>query len=164
MKALRRLWISRPIGEESKQALPQATFSAQMIVIEEVCKKYACACTVKTATKPSQPIEKSNAGAGLLTQVIVAKYADHLPLHRQAKMFRRSGVDLPVQTMCGWMGQCADLLHPLYERMKSFVLESKVVRSANAPVKSTNDRNRTETRKGRILALSSGSKSSGGGV
>jgi transposase len=41
-------------------------------VIENVCRKYACSCTVKT---------------GLLTQVIVAKYADHLPLHRQAKMF-----------------------------------------------------------------------------
>jgi transposase len=35
--------------------------------------------------------------------VIVAKYADHLPLHRQAKMFRRFGVDLSDQTMCGWV-------------------------------------------------------------
>jgi hypothetical protein len=46
-------------------------------VIEDVCKKYSCACTVKTAGKPSQPIEKSTAGASLLTQVIVAKHADH---------------------------------------------------------------------------------------
>ena len=76
-----------------------------MIVIEDICKKYACACTVKTATKPSQPIEKSNAGAGLLTQVIVAKYADHLPLHRQAKMFRRWGVDLPTKR---WAAGCGN--------------------------------------------------------
>jgi transposase len=48
-----------------------------VIVIEEVCKKYACCCTVKTTTKPLQPIGKSNAGTGLLTPVIVAKYADH---------------------------------------------------------------------------------------
>ena len=137
----------RPIGEESSERYEY--IPAQVIVIEEVCKKYACACTVKTATKPSQPIEKSNAGAGLLTQVIVAKYADHLPLHRQAKMFRRSGVDFPVQTMCGWMGQCADLLHPLYERMKSFVLESKVVGTDDTPVKVL-DRNLPQTRKGRI--------------
>ncbi len=46
---------------------------------------------MKTAGKPSQPIEKSTAGASLLTQVIVAKYADHLPLHRQAKIFNRFG-------------------------------------------------------------------------
>jgi transposase len=52
-----------------------------------VCKKYACACTVRTATKPPQPIEKSTAGASLLAQVIVSKFADHLPLHRQEKIF-----------------------------------------------------------------------------
>ncbi len=71
-------------------------------------------CTVKTAGKPAQPIEKSTAGASLLAQVIVAKYADHLPLHRQAKIFSRFGVELSDKTMCGWMGQCADLLDPLY--------------------------------------------------
>jgi transposase len=43
-----------------------------------VCKKYACACTVRTATKPPQPIEKSTACASLVAQVIVAKTADHL--------------------------------------------------------------------------------------
>jgi transposase len=67
---------------------------------------------VKTAGKPAQPIEKSTAGASQLTQVIVAKFADHLPLHRQAKIFRRFGVELSDRTMCGWMRQCADLLDP----------------------------------------------------
>src|SRR5208283_2563843 len=106
----------RPIGEESSERYEY--IPAQLTVIEDVCKKYACACTVKTATKPPQPIEKSTAGASLLTQVIVAKYADHLPLNRQEKIFRRFGVELPRQTMCGWMGQAAELLDPLYERAK----------------------------------------------
>ena len=82
---------------------------------------------MKTAGKPSQPIEKSTAGASLLTQVIVAKFADHLPLYRQAKIFRRFGVELSDRTMCGWMRQCADLLDPLYMKLKDFVLASKVV-------------------------------------
>ena len=73
----------RPIGEESSERYEY--IPAQLTVIEDVCKKYACACTVKTATKPPQPIEKSTAGASLLAQVIVAKTADHLPLHRQEK-------------------------------------------------------------------------------
>ena len=76
----------REFGEETSERYEY--IPAQLIVIEDVCKKYSCACTVKTAGKPSQPIEKSTAGASLLTQVIVAKYADHLPLHRQAKIFR----------------------------------------------------------------------------
>src|SRR5437868_14584691 len=89
--------------------------------------KYACACTVRTAGKPPQPIEKSIAGASLLAHVIVSKVADHLPLHRQAKMLRRHGVELSEQTMCGWMAQCAQLLDPLYARLKRCVLASKVV-------------------------------------
>jgi transposase len=137
----------RLIGEESSEHYEY--IPAQVIVIEDVCKKYACSCTIKTATKPSQPIEKSNAGPGLLTQVIVAKYADHLPLHRQAKMFLRSGVDFSVQTICGWVAQCAGLLDPLYERLKSFVLESKVVGTDDTPVKVL-DRDLPQTRKGRI--------------
>ena len=89
-----------------------------MKVIEDACFTYACACTVKTAIKPPQPIEKSTAAHRLLAQVIVSKLADHLPLHRQAKMFRRHGIEIAEQTMCGWMAQCAELLDPLYERLK----------------------------------------------
>jgi len=61
--------------------------------------KYACECTVKAADKPAQPIEKSTAGASVLAQVIVSKYADHLPLHRQERIFARYGVDLSRKTM-----------------------------------------------------------------
>jgi len=82
----------REFGEETSERYEY--IPAQLIVIEDVCKKYSCACTVKTAGKPSQPIEKSTAGASLLTQVIVSKYANHLPLHRQAKIFSRFGVEL----------------------------------------------------------------------
>jgi transposase len=137
----------REFGEETSERYEY--IPAQLIVIEDVCKKYSCDCTVKTAGKPSQPIEKSTAGAGLLAQVIVAKHADHLPLHRQAKIFRRFDVELSVQTMCGWMGQCAGLLDTLYLCLKDFVLSSKVVGTDDTPVKVL-DRNLPHTRKGRI--------------
>src|SRR5690242_9035093 len=78
---------------------------ASMKVIQDVCLKYACDCTVTTATKPPQPIEKSTAGASLLAQVIVAKWADHQPLHRQEKMFERHGIDISRKTMGGWMAR-----------------------------------------------------------
>jgi transposase len=122
---------------------------AQMKVVEDVCFTYACACTVKTAQKPTQPIEKSTAGASVLAQVIVAKFADHLPLHRQGKMFRRHGVEISDQTMCGWMAQCAALLEPLYGRLKRQVLASKVVRTDDTPIKVL-DRKLRQARKGRI--------------
>jgi len=79
---------------------------AQLKVIEDVRLKYACDCTVKTADKPAQPIEKSTAGASMLAQVIVSKFADHQPLHRQEKMFERHGVDLSRKTTGGRLAQC----------------------------------------------------------
>lgn len=137
----------RRIGEEVSERYEY--IPAQMKVIEDACFSYACACTVKTATKPAQPIEKSMAGASLLAQVIVSKWADHLPLHRQAKMFRRHGIELPDQTLCGWMAQCANLLEPLYERLKRHVLSSKVVGTDDTPVKVL-DRKLSQARKARI--------------
>jgi transposase len=123
----------RPIGEESSERYEY--IPAQLTVIEDICKKYACACTVKTATKPPQPIEKSTAGASLLAQVIVAKTADHLPLHRQEKIFQRHGVDISRKTMGGWLGQCADLLKPLYGSMKKALFQSKVIGTDDTSVK-----------------------------
>jgi transposase len=108
---------------------------ASLRVIQDVCLKYACDCTVKTAGKPLQPIEKSTAGASLLAQVIVSKFADHQPLHRQEKMWERHGVQISRKTMGGWMAQCAGLLDPLYRSMKKELLGSKVIGTDDTSVK-----------------------------
>ena len=120
-----------------------------MKVVEDACFTYACACTVKTAGKPPQPIEKSTASASVLAHVIVSKLADHLPLHRQARMFRRHGVEIAVQTLCGWMAQSGELLYPLYGRLKQFVPDSGVAGTDDMPVKVL-DRKLPQARKGRI--------------
>jgi len=124
----------RPIGEEVSERLEYVP--ASLYVIEEVCRKYACpkGCTVVTASKPMQPIEKGLPGPGLLAHVAVSKYADHQPLHRQTEMFQRQGITLSRRTMADWMRQCAELLRPLYERMKEKVLASKVIQTDDTPV------------------------------
>ena len=137
----------RPIGEESSERYEY--IPAQLTVIEDVCKKYACACTLRTATKPPQPIEKSTAGASLLAQVIVSKLADHLPLHRQETIFGRHGVEISRKSMCGWMAQCADLLNPLYVAAKKVLFGSKVIGTDDTSVKVL-DRKLPFARKGRI--------------
>jgi transposase len=122
------------IGEEVSERLEYVP--ASLVVIEEACQKYACpkGCTVVAAEKPEAPIEKGLPGPGLLAQVAVSKYGDHLPLHRQVEIFRRQGVELPRQTMCDWMRGCADLVSPLYELMKARVLGSKAVQTDDTPV------------------------------
>jgi transposase len=136
------------LGEETSERYEY--IPAQFVVIEDVCKKYACACTVRTATKPPQPIAKSSAGASLLAQVIVSKIADHLPVHRQGKIFSRCGVEIADQTMGGWLRQSADLLLPLYQRLKAFVLSSKVAGTDDTPVRVLDKSLPGTTRKGRF--------------
>ena len=123
----------RLIGEETSERYEY--IPASVLVIEEARLKYACACTVRTAGKPPQPIEKSTAGASLLAQVIVAKFVDHLPLHRQEKIFERHGVEISRKTMGGWMAQCADLLNPLYRSLKEVLFQSKVIGTDDTGVK-----------------------------
>ena len=122
---------------------------AQLKVIEDVRLKYACDCTVKTADKPPQPIEKSTAGASLLAQVIVSKFADHQPLHRQEKIFERHGVEISRKTMGGWMSSVADLLNPLYQAGKRVLFGSKVIGTDDTGVKVL-DRKLPFARTGRI--------------
>ena len=137
------------IGEDVSERLEYVP--ASLLVIEEACQKYACpkGCTVVTAEKPMVPIEKGLAGPGLLAQVAVSKYGDHLPLYRQEEIFHRQGVELPRQTMCGWMGSCADLASPLYELMKNRVLDSKALQTDDTPVPVL-DPDLPRTRTGRI--------------
>jgi transposase len=137
----------RPIGEESSERYEY--IPAQLIVIEDVCRKYACECTIRTATKPAQPIEKSTAGASLLAQVIVAKVADHLPLNRQEKIFERHGAEISRKTMGGWLAQCADLLQPLYASAKDILFQSKVIGTDDTGVKVL-DANLPFARTGRV--------------
>ena len=137
------------IGEDVSERLEYVP--ASLRVIEEARAKYGCHCggCIKTAPKPGMPIAKSTAGPSLLAQVVVSKYLDHCPLHRQEGIFRRHGVELSRKTMCGWMKQTADALRPLYERLKQEVLSSKTVQTDDTPV-AVLDRKLPRTRKGRF--------------
>jgi transposase len=123
----------RLIAEETSERYE--FIPAVMKVVEDVRLKYACDCTVKAADKPAQPIEKSTAGASVLAQVIVSKFADHLPLHRQERIFARYGVDISRKTMGGWLPPVTGLLEPLYKAAKKVLFESKVIGTDDTGVK-----------------------------
>ena len=123
----------RLIGEDRSERLEVTP--AQMKVVEEVCYKYACQCTVHTATKPAQPLPKSIAGASVLAHVVTAKFLYHLPLHRQEQMWSAQGVTLSRKTMSGWMAQTADLLSPVYDALKQHVFGSYVLGTDDTGVK-----------------------------
>jgi transposase len=122
----------RRIGEETSERVEYVP--AAFHVIAESCAKYACpqGCTVRTAAKAMPPIEKGL--PGLWAQVAVSEYGDHLPLHRQAEMFRRQGVVLSRQTLCDWMRRAAELVAPLCAEMQRRVLRSKALQTDDTPV------------------------------
>ena len=139
------------IGEDKTEQLNYKP--ASLYVIEHIRYKYACKhCqeTIITADKNTyEPIEKGLAGAGLLSQVIVSKYADHLPLYRMEDIFSRQGVKIARSTMCDWMAKSAEALAPLYDLMKQKVLKSKVIHTDDTPV-DVQDDSSNKTKTGRI--------------
>lgn len=82
-------------------------------------------CPIVQAPAVDQVLPKAIAGAGLLTQIIIAKYVDHLPLYRQQAMFRRDyDWDIPRSPMGDWFAATCTLLKPLYEALERNVLEA----------------------------------------
>lgn len=78
--------------------------------------------SVITANAPLKPIAKSYASPGILAELIMGKYVDHLPFHRQIEMFKRLGCSIPPPTVNDWFLEVADLLRPLYYRLRELVL------------------------------------------
>ena len=90
---------------------------------------------VVLARKPPEAIPGGLAGPGLLAQVIVSKYTDHLPLHRLEGIFERPGMRIPRQTSDGWVLVCAELLAPLHRLMTGIVLASHALHTDDTPVR-----------------------------
>jgi transposase len=98
-------------------------------VLEHVRPKVSCrtCSTILQAPLPSFPIERGRPGPALLAHVIVSKYADALPLHRQSVIYARAGVELDRSTMADWVGRMAALVDPLYEAIGAHVRHGGVL-------------------------------------
>lgn len=113
-----------PIGETTSETLDWVP--AQLRVMRIRRPKYGCrACgTIHQAPAPERPIAKGLATAGLIAHVLVSKYADHLPLYRQAQIFARHGVRIERSTLASWVGGACWWLEPLNARLAAHVFAS----------------------------------------
>jgi len=98
--------------------------------------KWACAqCeTLTQAPVDAHVIDKGIPTSGLLAQVLVAKFADHLPLYRQEVIFGRAGLAIPRSTLGSWVGSCGVQLQPLVDALKAEILSHSVVHADETPV------------------------------
>ena len=90
---------------------------------------------VLIADLPSFPIEKGIPGPGLLANITIEKYADHLPLYRQIERFRREGITIAPSTMSDWIAAASELIAPLHEVLKKKVLSSDYLQADETPIK-----------------------------
>ena len=98
--------------------------------------KWACArCeTIQQAPVQAHVIDKGIPTTGLLAQVLVGKYADHLPLYRQEAIFGRAGLAIPRSTLAQWVGTCGVRLQPLVDALKTEILSHRVLHADETPV------------------------------
>lgn len=88
------------------------------------------------APLPPRVIEGGYASPGLLTDIVLKKYADHLPLHRQEQILRtRHGIDLSRKTMCDWVEVVAEWLKPLYNHIREDLTAGGYMQVDETPVR-----------------------------
>ena len=122
------------IGEDISEKLD---YTPGVFTVERHIRgKWSCAqCrTLTQAPVPAEIIDKGIPTSGLLAQVLIAKYADHLPLYRQEAIFGRAGVALPRSTMGAWLGICGRRLQLLVDALRVHILACKVVHADETPV------------------------------
>lgn len=122
------------IGEDVAEKLDYqpGTFSVE----RHIRGKWVCdECeTLIQAPVPAHVIDKGMATTNLLAQVLINKFADHLPLYRQEQMFDRTGYKLSASTMGSWVGQCGAALQPLVNALRTEILEQGVLHADETPI------------------------------
>ena len=124
----------RLLGEDVSEILEYVP--SRFKVIRQVRPKLSCGGCERILQEPapSRPIDRGLAGPGLLAHVLVAKYADHLPLYRQSEIYEREGVELDRSTLADWVGGASRVLAPLVEAMRRYVLNTDKLHGDDIPV------------------------------
>jgi transposase len=150
------------IGEDTSERLD--VIPAQFRVIVTRRPKLACrSCTgiVVQAPAPARLIEGGIPTEALVAHVLVARYADHLPLYRQAQIMARQGVILERSTLSFWMGYAAAEVAPVVARLREMMLASTRI-FADETVVPVLDPGRGRTKQGYFWAMARDDRPWGG--
>ena len=122
------------IGEDVAEKLDYVP--GVFTVERHVRGKWACTQCESITQVPvaAHVIDKGIPTSGLLAQVLVAKYADHLPLYRQETIFARAGLAIARSTLAQWVGTCGVRLQPLVDALKAQILSCSVLHADETPV------------------------------
>ena len=135
VKAQPEQW--RCIGQEISEQLdyePGRFLKRRVVRRKYVPKTHADGAPL-IAPLPERLLDRSLPAPGLLAQIVVSKYCDHLPLYRQEQIYRqRHGVHLPRQSLTRWVELAAQWLQPIYEQIRTGVMGGGYVQVDETPV------------------------------
>jgi len=150
------------IGEDRAERLDIVPAQFRVLVVRR--PKYACrTCedVVVQAPAPARLIESGIPTETTVAHVLVSKYADHLPLYRQAQIYGRQGINLDRSTLADWVGRAAFLLRPVHERLLA-VLKSSTKLFADETTAPVLDPGRGRTKTGQLFAYARDDRPWGG--
>lgn len=136
VKAAPQCW--RRIGEEISEKLDYepARFLRRRTVRPKYVERGVLDAVPVVAPLPDSLLERSIVAPGLLAQVVVAKYCDHLPLYRQESIYwSRHQVWLPRQTLAQWVALAAQWLKPIYHEIRAEVFVDGYVQIDETPIR-----------------------------
>jgi transposase len=141
----------KPLGETITEELEY--IPGRFRVNRIIRPKLSCPCCeiIHQAPMPSRPIERGRPGPGLLAHILVSKYADHLPLYRQSRIFAREKIDLDRSTLTDWVGKSALLLAPISDAIGNHVKAGSAIFADDTPV-SVQAPGTGKTKTGRVWA------------
>lgn len=120
------------------QRKPAEYYAIEYVMVKAIRKDDEIR-TIHSAPVPQTPVAKSYAGASVLANLMVGKYVDCLPFYRQIEMMKRQGMNIPPSTINDWFFDVADLLRPLYFRIRDLVMQTDYIQADETTVPIVDD-------------------------
>jgi len=125
---------AKKIGEEITEVLEYTP--GKLYVKKYIRPKYVLPAEkgIVIGELPSLPIPKGNAGASLISHIIVSKYVDHLPFYRQVQMFKRLDATIAESTLNDWFSAGCTLMEPLYQKLVAQITRGSYLMADETPI------------------------------
>ncbi|WKN44963.1 IS66 family transposase [Tunicatimonas pelagia] len=137
----------KKIGEQVSEELDYEP--AKLFVRRYVRPRYVSnEETFHMTALPNRPIDKGIPGSGLLAQILMDKFVDHLPVYRQVQRYERLGIKLSESTLGGWLSSTCQLLTPLYDALRQCVLSQTYLQADETPIPVLDKKKKGKTHRG----------------
>ena len=128
---------AKKIGEAVTEVLeykPASAYVRRIVRPKYIVEQNDEETNIVIAPLPTLPIPKGNAGPSMIAHLLVSKFVDHLPFFRQVQIFKRQQLEIAESTINGWFNAGCNLLHPLYDALKTKMLAGWYLMADETPI------------------------------